>query len=141
MEFIKNNSFGGAEDELGNRTITRARLESTLKKFGMDKLRAMFEPEEVKFLGDIVKITKIMEPVPGTALGRGPSAQAVNNLMDSVKRRIERIPILNAFIDIDFDPTKGALMAKPTQKFIPQPIATQALPFAGVAATQIERDQ
>ena len=77
LQYIKRNAFGGPLGETGFQTLTRTRLQSALKRIGDNKLKVIFNPNELKFINDLVKIAQIIEPVGGTALGRGPSAQAI----------------------------------------------------------------
>lgn len=77
LQYIKKNAFGGPLGETGYQTLTRTRLQSALKRIGDNKLKVIFTPNELKFIDDLVKISQIIEPVGGTALGRGPSAQAI----------------------------------------------------------------
>ena len=89
---IRNDAF----NEIGGQNfLTAKRLDSALDKFGRDKLRVLFTPEERKFLQDMKKVAQIREPKAGTALGRGPSAQAVQKLEEVVKR----IPILGGVFE------------------------------------------
>jgi hypothetical protein len=83
LNFLRTESFGGPLGELGNQTLTRNRLESAVKKIGMDKLKEIFNESELKFIKDVIQLAKVMEPVSGTALGKGPSAQG---LPDAVKQ-------------------------------------------------------
>lgn len=89
---IRNDAF----NEVGGQNfLTTKRLDSALDKFGRDKLRVLFTPEERKFLQDMKKVAQIREPKAGTALGRGPSAQAVQKLEEVVKR----IPLLGSVFE------------------------------------------
>jgi len=85
LDYIRQNAFGGAIGELGGQTLTRARLQSVISRIGMDKLKVIFNPEEIKFLNDIVNISKIIEPVSGTFQGAGPSAQAISQLQKTTR--------------------------------------------------------
>ena len=85
LSFLRTESFGGPLGELGNQTLTRNRLESAVKKIGMDKLKEIFNKSELKFIKDVMQLAKVIEPVGGTAMGKGPSAQAVKQLEDVVR--------------------------------------------------------
>lgn len=76
----------------GEPALSRAGMEKALDMFGRDKLRVLFSPEERKFLNDMLKVSKVREPVRGTALGKGPSAQAIQGL----SKAVNRIPLLNS---------------------------------------------
>ncbi len=86
LDFIKESSFKGAEDAAGNRALSRDALQRTLDKIGTEKLKVLFEPDELKFLRDILTVSKLREPVRGTVLGRGPSAQAARRIEDAVRQ-------------------------------------------------------
>ncbi|MBT8342941.1 MAG: hypothetical protein KJP07_23275 [Desulfatitalea sp.] len=128
MEHIKNQAFSGPEDELGRRTITRARLESALNKFGPEKLKVLFTPKENQFLNDLHRVTKIMEPISGTYLGKGPTAQAVSDLGNKLRKAIDSIPVAGAFIDLETKAAEGILKGKP---IIYKPGVVQGAPYSG----------
>lgn len=87
MQRIANNSM----PEVGtNKALSRAQLEKSIDRFGRDKLRVLFNPDERAFLDSMVKISKLREPVRMTQQGRGPSAQAVEKLAKSM----ERLPLV-----------------------------------------------
>ncbi len=85
INYIKNEAFRGPLGELGGQAMTRARLESVIKRIGMDKLKIIFNKDELSFIRDIVRISKIIEPVGGRALGSGPSGQAIKQLENTVR--------------------------------------------------------
>ena len=114
--YIKDNSFVGPEDSLGNRNLSRNAIQKTLKRIGNEKMSALFTGAEIKFLRDIENVAKLLEPVRGTALGRGPSAQAVDSAIESLKRRVDKIPGLNIFVDIKLGKDGSVLKGKPILK-------------------------
>lgn len=130
MQRIRDNAFKEVGDEA---VLSRAGLESALNKFGKDKLAVLFSGEERKFLNDMLKVSKLREPVRGTALGRGPSAQAV-------ERAIQRIPLLNSVFEGIATGTAGRLALR--QPSLTAPLrtlpagATAALPAVGAIAAQ-----
>ncbi len=75
----------------GDIALSRANMERALDRFGTHKLKVLFSAEENKFLQDMLKVSKIREPKRGTALGLGPSAQAITRLEETIKR----IPAIN----------------------------------------------
>jgi len=79
----------------GQPALSRAGIEKALDRFGRDKLRVLFSREERKFLNDMVKVAKLREPVRGTALGRGPSAQGIDAGSKLISQAINRIPLLS----------------------------------------------
>jgi len=91
MNDIKELSFIGPEDASGNRALSRNALQKTLEKIGKPRLAVLFNAQERKFLDQMLTVAKLREPVRGTALGRGPSSQAIQSL----ERNILRNPLLN----------------------------------------------
>lgn len=83
LQEIKEKSFIGPMDGDGFKALSRDKLEKTLKNIGKGKLDVLFSPEEVKQLQALLQIAKLREPVRGTALGRGPSAQAVDKIVST----------------------------------------------------------
>jgi len=116
LEWIKNTSFIGPEDANGVRNLSRDKLTKAIDKIGKEKLDVMFSKAEVSFLNDMVKVSKLLEPVRGTFQGKGPSAQAVSAGIESLKRRMDKLPALNLFIDIDLSKAGGVLKGKPAMK-------------------------
>jgi len=108
LDSIKIKSFIGPEDAAGNKALSRAALQRSIDKIGTEKLKVIFEPEELKFLRDLMNVAKLKEPVRGTALGKGPSAQAIKSLED----RAKGLPLVGGLVDfIDFD-TAGRVVVK-----------------------------
>lgn len=96
LDWIKSTAFTGPLDENGFQAVTRAGLDRALDKIGAEKLSLIFTQNEVKFLNDMRKLAALREPVRGTALGRGPSAQAIEQLERSI---VSRIPVVGQFYD------------------------------------------
>ena len=115
---IKNSAFKGAEDAAGNKALSRDGLQRALNKIGTDKLKVLFEPEEMKFFRDVMNVSKLREPVRGTALGKGPSAQAIKSL----ENRVRSLPLVGSIIDfIDFDSAgRAVIKANPTKQIRPR---------------------
>jgi hypothetical protein len=108
LQSIKEKSFIGAADEAGNRALSRDKLQKAMNSIGSNKMKVIFTPEENKFLKDLLEITKLREPVRGTAIGRGPTGQAVARL----EKKITDIPVLGALVNfLDIDAT-GRLLVK-----------------------------
>jgi len=132
LDTIKNKSFIGPEDASGNKALSRDKLEKSLKSIGDKKLSILFSPEERGFLRDMLQVTKLREPVRGTAQGRGPSAQAISRL----EQKLKNIPLLGSLIEfIDFDSAgKAVLKANPERKIIDiTPRVSGVLPSAAAA--------
>lgn len=85
INYIKNEIFRGPLGEQGGQKMTRAGLESVLKRIGMAKLKVIFNKEELSFIKDVMNLSKIIEPIGGRALGSGPSGQAIKQLENTVR--------------------------------------------------------
>lgn len=110
MEYIKDNSFGGSGDEKGNRTITRNRFEKAVEKFGdADKLRSFFSAKEIKFLKDMQRTLEIIEPTPGTYIGEGPTAAAINRKLKDLKKRAREFETFKKFENAFYDPESKSI--------------------------------
>lgn len=117
LDSIKLAAFKGPEDALGNKALSRDGLQKALSKIGTEKLKVIFDPKELKFLKDILNVTKLREPVRGTALGKGPSAQALQNL----ESRARNLPLVGSIIDlVDFDAAGRAVIKSNPEKIIRQ---------------------
>lgn len=88
LQQIKQRSLIGPEDAEGFQSLSRDKLQKSLNSIGPEKRKILFTPKENKFLNDLLQVTKLREPVRGTALGRGPSAQAVDRLVSAVEGNI-----------------------------------------------------
>lgn len=78
ISYIRNNAFSGPLDELGGQALSRAKLQTILNdRIGRNKLKVIFNPEELKFLDDILEISRLIEPIAGKLQGSGPSGLAV----------------------------------------------------------------
>ena len=51
----------------------------------MDKLKVIFNKEELSFIKDVMNLSKIIEPIGGRALGSGPSAQSIRQLENTIR--------------------------------------------------------
>lgn len=99
LQFIKDTTFTGPADEAGFQALSRAGLEKAMNRIGKEKAAVLFTPAERSFLRDMVEVSKIREPVRGTALGRGPSAQAVQSLENTLRK----LPVLGEFVIDNMD--------------------------------------
>ena len=129
MQKIMDKSFIGSIDEAGYQALSRDKLQKSLSSIGRNKMNVLFSPKEQKFLKDMLELAKLREPVRGTVLGKGPSAQAVASL----EKRLSDIPILGGIYGLlNIDATgRMALRAKPAKikdvnRISPAPIAAAA---------------
>ena len=138
LERIKTDAF---KEVAGQSVLSRAGLEKSLDRFGRDKLRVLFTGDERRFLNDMLKTSNLREPVRGTALGKGPSGQAIGQLENTLKR----IPLLAGAFEGLASTVNGRLMISPRA-----PKVTQALkPITGAsliaapaaAATSQQKEQ
>lgn len=135
MSFIKTNSM---KEVGGEPALTRAALEGAINKFGKDKLRVLFTPDERKFLENMNKVAVIREPKRGTALGKGPSAQAIKGLEKALNR--------NAFLNSVWAGGAELIEERASLRQIQKPrelplkptqgVSQLAAPLAAAAATQ-----
>ena len=139
MQSIKDRSFIGAVDDDGFQALSRDKLQKALSSIGDKKLNILFEPKETKLLKDLLQISKLREPVRGTALGRGPSAQAIGRIESAINTN----PLLKTLVEtITFDAKgRGVLKARPEKLISPTKIspARAALTAPAVAITQQEQ--
>ncbi len=126
LQKIKDKAFIGPIDDAGFQALSRDKLQRAIQSIGPKKMEILFTNQEQKFLKDMLEVTKLREPVRGTALGRGPSAQAIARL----EQKLRELPALGALVKlINIDASgRAALKARPT------PIITPALPSPARAA-------
>lgn len=112
MQNLKDRSFNGPEDANGIAALSRDKLEKALDKIGKARRDILFTAEENMLLNKLLAAAKVREPVRGTALGKGPSAQAltginaqlkkypaVKNIVESIERNREGQVILNGTVE------------------------------------------
>lgn len=129
FEEIKKRAFTGPEDANGFRALSRAKLESAIDAIGWKRINVILDKEEQGFLRDMIRVSRLREPVRGTALGKGPSAQAIG----SIEERLKRLPWLGDVVkSIDYD-AKGRYILKSAPREIRTAIETD-LPRIGAAA-------
>mgnify|MGYP000633726395 FL=1 len=140
MQKIKDKAFIGPVDDAGFQALSRDKLEKAVNSIGKKKLSILLSKSEQKFLRDMMEVASLREPVRGTALGRGPSAQAIGKL----EQRLKNLPILGSLVDfINLDAQgRAVLKAKPTPiaaRGTISPAARQAAIAPAVAITQQEQ--
>ncbi len=80
LQTIKEKAFIGPEDATGIGTMSRPALDRIVGRIGESRMNILFDAAERKFLSRMEDLARLREPVRGTALGRGPTAQAVSAL-------------------------------------------------------------
>lgn len=138
MEHIRSTAV---KEVAGEPALSRAGMEKALDQFGRDKLRVLFSKEERKFLQDMLKTSKLREPVRGTALGKGPSAQAIK----SVTSAVNRLPLINSVFGgatelIATDVGGRAALRQPTLNKLTPSQLTQVTPALIPAITAQEQN-
>jgi len=133
LQKIKDKAFIGPEDAQGLKALSRDKLERAISSIGENKLKVLFSPEENKFLKDLIKVSRLREPVRGTQQGLGPSAQAVKTLTDQVRDN----PLFRAIIDtVTLDSNNRAVLkASPKLKDITTLSPTRTALAAGAGAS------
>jgi hypothetical protein len=101
MQSIRDKAFGGPITEVGTKQLSRSQLEKSIKDIGREKFNVLFNPKEQKFLFDLVELSRYKEPPSGTALGGGPSGEAISKVGERLESKIEaiygvRIPVVSA---------------------------------------------
>ncbi len=131
---LRDKAFSGPIDKDGFQALNHNALQKEINKIKKPKLDALFTKEEQKFLTDIVKVGKLIQPVRGTALGKGPSAAAIES---GINKLINRIPLVGDAIDA-VKITRGAnkqILAKPSKVKNPKQPLTSTTPIStGIAA-------
>ena len=70
--------------EGGQSVFNGNQFDKAMNRIGKDRLRVLFEPEEIKELNQLRDIGKLRIPVSGTQQGKGPTAQAVDEALDRI---------------------------------------------------------
>lgn len=137
LHTIKEKAFIGPLDENGFKALSRDKLERAINQVGQDKLKVLFNDSERKFLANMLQVAKLREPVRGTALGRGPSAQAIGRL----EQKLKQSPLFGTLVDIVNVDSSGraVIKASPQRKTLQPPSSVSAAAGAGgVALTEDE---
>lgn len=138
MDFIKESAFKGPIDQAGNQALSRAGLDSAINKIGTEKLKVIFEPDELRFLRDIKSVAALREPVRGTALGRGPSAQAIGRVETAIKEN----PLLAVLVEaVTIDRSGRAVVKSRPDRIAKQRSTLQRVVPGAVAAPTIAAQQ
>ena len=119
--------------------ITRNRLEKAIESIGTQKLKAIFTPDENRFLRDMLKVTRLREPKAGTALGQGPTAAAVNEL----KRTFQKSSFLGDLFSGLAVNARGAISIRPprVERVIQPTPARAVVPAAGLGLMSEEEQE
>lgn len=99
IDSIKNKMFTD-RGELKNAALGRE-----LNKIGSEKLKAIFNKDELRFLRDMREIAKLRTPPRAEALGKGPSAQAISQVK-------AKFPIFGGIFDSFSDFKKSRLILR-----------------------------
>lgn len=80
LDWIRNQATKGPAGENEIRAMTATGLESAINRIGREKLSVLFNPQEREMLTIMQRALRLREPPPGTFLGGGPTALAVDTL-------------------------------------------------------------
>lgn len=83
-ELLAKANVGTNVTESGIPMFSGAKFAQALDAMGDRKLRAIFDDEQLTLLGRLRRVGELRTPLPGTALGTGPSGLAVEMLGDKV---------------------------------------------------------
>ena len=124
----------------GEPALSRAGIEKALDSLGRDKLRVLFSGDERKFLNDMLKVSKLREPVRGTQ--PSPSGAAIRELAKSVNK----LPVVNLVLgDLVGHLSKKTTERQVIKSAVKKPIRplgiSQAAPALGVAASTQQQEQ
>jgi hypothetical protein len=126
----------------GEPALSRSGIESGLSSLGREKMMVLFNKQERKFLSDMLKTSKLREPKRGTALGKGPSAQAMKNVI----KAIDRIPLINMVFGGALELTQTgvagrAALRQPLQSSLKPSQFTRLTPVITTATTEERETQ
>jgi hypothetical protein len=125
----------------GEPALSRAGLESAMEKIGAQKLKVLFKEDELKFLMDMKKVSKLREPVRGTQAS--PSGAAIRNLTSAVNKSSLLQGVFSGALEtVGRDMSGRAALRNPSlQKLSPNPnIISQSTP-ALIPLTSREEEQ
>lgn len=100
LQWIKDQTFKNALDQSGNPTMASGAIKRSLDKIGNERLGVLFSRDEVAFLNDMQRLEALRQPVPGTGIGKGPSAQAIEALGDRLIKKASEIPGVSLLVDL-----------------------------------------
>jgi hypothetical protein len=142
LQKIRDKAFFGPVDEAGNQALSRDKLGKALASIGQSKMNVLFTPQENKFLKNMMEVAKLREPVRGTALGEGPSAQAVNKLRAEIKKGSLIAGLLES---ITFDKKgRAVLNSSPAKRIIdvtPKPNQTRSALSQAAAISAVPQQE
>lgn len=89
-ELLAKANAGSGVTEAGVPIFSGAKFGKALDAMGTRKLSAIFDDDQLILLGRLRRIGEIRTPLPGTALGTGPSGLAVDMLGDKATNLADR---------------------------------------------------
>ena len=120
LDSIKQRSFFGPEDQQGFQKISRDKFQKSIEKHGgWKKLGSVLNGNDIRFLKSMENALKIMEPVRGTAMGKGPTGAAMESVKDALfnQQSAQNSILLNIWGEIK-SAKSGQLMISPTEKAV-----------------------
>jgi hypothetical protein len=127
-----------ATNQQGERVFNGAEFSKAIDQIGMPKLREILSADELKAVDNIRTVGELRIPVPGTAVGEGPSAVAVNLLRENMGM-LSRAALKLAEMGFQSSKVKGALSAPEEAlnvELMRPPQAIGAAPLIGALEAQ-----
>ena len=139
MEMIKDSAFTFVNDVPA---LNKNQLDKIINRIGEKKLRVIFTPPELKFLRDMKKVATLREPARATALGKGPSAQAVGQLVKPMQRAAENVSLIAQIFGDAIAAIKGTAPITPPQNVKRLPLSSAgAVPLIPFTTESREQDE
>lgn len=83
LDYIRGQAFRSvARGEQGLPELSASGFRNAIKRIGTDKLKVLFNSDELNFINDMLKIAEARTPVDMTFTGKGPTGQAIQALSD-----------------------------------------------------------
>lgn len=100
VQWIKDQTFSNAMNQAEQASMRSGAVRRAMDKIGPERLSVLFNAEERTFLNNMARLEQLRQPVPGTGVGRGPSAQAIAGLQNEVQRAASKFPMVGQLIEI-----------------------------------------
>lgn len=95
LEYLREKAFTGPVDGQGFQAFNAEGLRKAIRRINQPKMDSLFSDQEQKFLTDLLKTGKLLQPVRGTSMGKGPSAQALEGRLASA---LSKLPFVGEII-------------------------------------------
>lgn len=143
LDTIKSKALIGPEDAQGFQRMSADKLSRALNQIGEKKLNVLFDEKEIDFLNKLSTVLKLREPVRATAMGKGPSAQAIKELTDAATKGV---PLIGEFLENLKIGKANRVLARGAPAQAPKTISPlleggQRAAAAGAIASQIKEEE